>query len=388
MRIALIHYWLVSWRGGEKVLKAIADLYPTADIFAHVVDPELASREFPGRTIQTTFINRLPFARRAYQQYLPLMPMALEQLDLQSYDLVISSESGPAKGVIVAPTAVHVCYCHSPMRYVWDRSADYRRSSGALTRALMMPALHYVRLWDQLAAQRVDHYVANSRFVAQRIGKYYRREARVIHPPVAVETLALSPKCEDFYLSVGQLVPYKRPDLMIEAFNASGRPLVVIGSGEMLASLRRQAKPNVRLLGWQSDEVIREHYARCRALIFPGVEDFGLVPVEAMACGKPVIALGAGGVLETVVDGVTGVLFSQATPASLEQALIRFERHSASFNPEVIRAHALQFSTALFKTRFEAFVREALTARADASARGAQASAAAADGATARTLRK
>ena len=387
MRIALIHYWLVSWRGGEKVLKAIAELYPAADIFAHVVDPELVSREFPARTIHTTFINRLPFARRAYQRYLPLMPMALEQLDLQSYDLVISSESGPAKGVIVAPTAVHVCYCHSPMRYVWDRSADYRRSSGALTRALMTPALHYVRLWDQLAAQRVDHYVANSRFVAQRIGKYYRREARVIHPPVAVETLALSRQCEDFYLSVGQLVPYKRPEFMVEAFNASGRPLVVIGSGEMLASLRRRAKPNVRLLGWQSDEVIREHYARCRALIFPGVEDFGLVPVEAMACGKPVIALGAGGVLETVVDGVTGILFAQATPGSLEQALVRFERHTASFNPEVIRAHALQFSTAHFKTQFEAFVREALTAGVD-SARAVQASAAAADGVTARTLRK
>jgi glycosyltransferase involved in cell wall biosynthesis len=356
MRVALVHYWLVSWRGGEQVLKAIADLFPQADLFTHVFDPELIARELPGRRVRTTFIGRLPFARRLYQRYLPLMPLALEQLDLRAYDLIVSSEAGPAKGVIVAPHATHVCYCHSPMRYVWDRYHDYLAGSGKAARLAMAPLLHYLRTWDQTAAQRVDHYVANSRFVAQRIARYYRRSAEVIHPPVPVEQFDASRPAEDFYLSVGQLVRYKRADLLVEAFNRLRKPLVVIGEGELLASLRRKAGAHIRFLGRQPFEVIRDHYARCRAVVFPGVEDFGIVPVEAMASGRPVVAFGYGGVTETVVDGVSGVLFEEQTTEALCDAVRRFESESARFDRCAIRAHAEQFSRDVFTKRFGAYI--------------------------------
>jgi glycosyltransferase involved in cell wall biosynthesis len=368
MRVALVHYWIVTWRGGERVLKAIADLFPSADIYAHVVDEALVRRELPGRSVSTTFINRLPRARRYYQAYLPMMPTALEQLDLRKYDLVISSESGPAKGVIVAPGACHVCYCHSPMRYIWDMYHDYAAGKGRLTRSLMAPMFHYVRLWDQLSAQRVDHYVANSHFVAQRIQKYYRRSAQVIHPPVAVTDFEVSRESDDFYLSVGQLVPYKRPDLLVDAFNELGRPLVVIGDGAMLPKLRKRARPNVRIIGPQPFEVIKRHYARCRALVFPGVEDFGMVPVEAMASGKPVVCFGRGGALETVIDGVTGVVFEEQTVECLIDAVRRFEAQCYSFDAGAIRARAEQFSESAFKSSFRAFVAQALTAAGNASA--------------------
>ena len=356
MRVALIHYWLVNWRGGEKVLRAIADLFPEADIFTHVADPEIIRQGFPERKVSTTFIAKLPFAKRLYQRYLPLMPLALEQLDLRRYDLVISSESGPAKGVLIAPHATHVCYCHSPMRYVWDMYHDYHEQSGRITRLLMGPLLHYVRLWDQSSAQRVDRYIANSHFVAQRIEKYYRRSADVIHPPVAVDAFDASQPAEDFYLSVGQLVRYKRIDLLVQAFNTMNRRLVVIGDGEMLPTLRRMAKPNVQILGRQSWEVIRDHYARCKALVFPGIEDFGMVPIEAMASGKPVIAFGQGGARETVIDGYTGVLFQEQTPVALANAVRRFESIADGFDRQAIRGHARQFSEQVFKERFRSFI--------------------------------
>ncbi len=356
MRVALVHYWLVNWRGGERVLKALAELFPGADIFTHVTSRELIERELPGRNVRTTFISRLPFAKRFYQRYLPLMPLALERLDLQGYDLVISSESGPAKGVVVAPHAVHVCYCHSPMRYVWDHYFEYHRRAGPLTRALMGPMLHYMRLWDQVSAQRVDHFVANSRFVAQRIAKYYRRPAQVIHPPVAVDEFDSSRPSEDFYLSVGQLTPYKRPDLLIEAFNVLGRPLLVVGDGEMLRGLRRISGANIRLLGSQPFAVIRDLYARCRAVVFPGIEDFGIVPVEAMASGKPVIAYGRGGVVDTIIDGVTGAFFHEQTVNAVVQAVRRFEERQPTFDQAAIRAHASRFSERAFKERFRSYI--------------------------------
>lgn len=361
MKVALVHYWIVNWRGGEKVLRAIADLFPDADVYAHVIDPELAAKWLPGRKLRTTFVARLPFARRHYQKYLGVMPMALEQLDLRSYDLVISSESGPAKGVMTAPHATHICYCHSPMRYVWDMYHEYRAHCGAVTRVAMAPVLHYMRMWDQLSAQRVDHFVANSEFVARRIAKYYRRRAQVIFPPVAVDDFAVSTAGEDFYLSVGQLVAYKRADLMVEAFNALGARLLVIGDGEMLPALRRAAKPNIQFLGRQPFEVIRDHYARCRALIFPGIEDFGMVPVEAMASGKPVIAFGRGGVLETVTDGVSGVLFEEQTVPALLDAIRRFEETEDRFDPIVIRASTVRFSEGFFRERFRAYISEVTT---------------------------
>lgn len=354
MRVALIHYWLINLRGGEKTLQAISEIFPQSDIYAHVIDDALAARAFPNHRVTPTFISRLPFARTLYQKYVPLMPLALEHLDLRNYDLVISSESGPAKGVIVSPNAMHVSYCHSPMRYVWDMYHDYREQAGMVTRVAMAPLIHRLRMWDQLSAQRVDHFVANSNFVATRIQKYYRRASTVIHPPVATEQFEISTVDEEFYLSVGQLVAYKRADLLVEAFNASGKPLVIIGEGALLRRLRRMAKSNVRLLGWQTSEVIHDHYRRCRALVFPGTEDFGIVPVEAMACGKPVLAFGKGGALETVIDGVSGLFFREQTVASLNHAVDTLEACRGQFDPVVIRAHAETFSSAAFKERFTA----------------------------------
>jgi glycosyltransferase involved in cell wall biosynthesis len=361
VRVALIHYWLINSRGGEKTLRAIADLFPGADIYAHVVDSELAAREFPDHKVATTFIARLPFARKLYQKYLPLMPLALEQLDLREYDLVISSESGPAKGVIVAPHTMHICYCHSPMRYVWDMYHEYTLRAGLLTRLAMAPLLHRLRIWDQVSAQRVDDYIANSKFIAGRIGKYYRRQATVIYPPVAVDEFSISNVAEDFYLSVGQLVAYKRAELLVDAFNRSGRLLTIIGEGELLPKLRKIAKPNVRLLGWQPSDVIRDHYRRCRAVLLPGVEDFGIVPVEAMACGKPVIAFGYGGALETVIDGLTGVLFSEPTALGLNQAVEKFEAIHDQFDAAIIRQHSEKFSTGSFKSQLQAHINSVIS---------------------------
>jgi glycosyltransferase involved in cell wall biosynthesis len=356
VRVAIIHYWIVTWRGGEKVLKAMADAYPQADIFTHVYDPELVNRELPARKVASTFIGKLPFAMTQYQKYLPLMPLALEQLDLREYDLVISNESGPAKGVIVGPHTPHLCYCLSPMRYLWDMYPDYLAGAGLATRFVMRPGMHYLRMWDQLSAQRVDRYLAISRFISTRIAKYYRRKADVIYPPVATGDLSVSFVCEDFYLSVGQLVAYKRADLLVEAFNRMGKRLVIIGEGQLEKKLKGLAKPNIQFLGKQPFDVIRDHYARCKALVFPGMEDFGIVPVEAMASGKPVIALGAGGALDTVIDGKTGILYAKQSAQALIDAVTRFESLEENFQPEFIRAHAEQFSTERFTKEFKTAV--------------------------------
>jgi glycosyltransferase involved in cell wall biosynthesis len=364
LRVAIVHYWLVSLRGGESVLRSLCDLFPQADVYTHVVAPDILPEAIRRHRITTTFIQRLPRSRQWYQRYLPLMPLALERLDLQSYDLVLSSESGPAKGVIVAPQAAHVCYCHSPMRYLWDMGEEYLRTAGLATRVLAPPLLHYLRLWDVASAARVDHFIANSQYVARRIRKYYRRDAEVIHPPVDADRFAPSAATDDYYLMAGQLVPYKRPELAVEAFNRSGRRLLVAGEGEMLPSLRRMARRNVELLGWQSDEQLRDLYARCRALVFPGVEDFGIVPLEAMASGRPVIAYGRGGALETIVDGVTGVFFHEQTAAALAAAVERFEREAGRFEPEAIRAHARTFDRPVFEARLAAAIEAELARQA------------------------
>lgn len=363
MKVAIIHYWLVNWRGGEKVLAELLALFPQADLFTHVADPELLERHLHGRRVSTTLIAKLPFARRWYQRYLPLMPYALEQLDLRGYDIVIACESGPAKGVITDPDAVQICYCHSPMRYLWDMYHDYRQDAGRLTRLLMGPLVHYLRMWDQLSAQRVDHFIANSQFVASRIRRYYRRDARVIYPPVACEDFVNGPD-QGFYLMVGQLVGYKRADLAIEAFREMKRHrLIVIGEGEQFARLKKSAPSNVKLLGRQPFSSIRRHYMDCRALIFPGVEDFGIVPVEAMASGKPVIAFRGGGALETVVEGVTGLFFDDQTVAAVVDAIGRFEARPELFVPQTIREHAMQFGAARFRAEISSVVDSVRQAR-------------------------
>lgn len=332
MKVALIHYWLLSMRGGERVLESLCRMFPDADVYTHVIDPSRISADITSHNIQTTFISKLPAAKRLYQKYLPLMPMALESLDLSSYDLIISNESGPTKGIIPGPDTVHICYSCSPMRYLWDQYHVYRHNAGFLTRLVMPPLVHRMRIWDVTTAARVDKFLADSNHVANRIRKFFRRDAVVVFPPVAVHEFEPAPADEigDYYLWAGQLVRYKRPDIAVEAFNRTGRKLLVIGEGEERRRLEKIAGDNITFLGSQPFSMLKYHFARCKALIFPGEEDFGIVPVEVQAAGRPVIAYGYGGALDTVVDGKTGILFKQVDADGLNAAIERFETSGLS----------------------------------------------------------
>ncbi|MBT4519739.1 MAG: glycosyltransferase [Halieaceae bacterium] len=356
MRVAIVHYWFVGMRGGEKVVEAILDIYPDADIYCHVCDNSQISKKISSRIKGTTFISRMPWATKLYRNYLTLMPIALEQLDLTEYDLVISSESGPAKGIIISPDATHICYCHSPMRYVWDMYHQYRNRASLLKRIVMPAVMHYLRMWDVSSSHRVTHFIANSKYVAQRINKYYCRGATVINPPVNFGDFEVSEEQADYYLIVGQLVDYKKADIAIEAFNQNGRKLVVIGEGELLGYCRRIAKPNITLLGSQPASVLKEHYAKCRALIFPGIEDFGIVPLEAMASGRPVIAYAKGGALDTVIEGKTGLFFNKQSPEAITSAILHFEDTAQTFDSKVILEHARSFDTKQFIARLSEFI--------------------------------
>jgi len=353
MRVAIVHYWLVGRRGGEKVLEALCEIYPQADIFTHVYDAQAMGPAIAAHKVTTTFISRLPFAHRFYKLYLPLMPFALEALDLSAYDLVISSESGPAKGVLTRPETLHICYCHSPMRYIWDQYELYRSTAGWLSRLMMPVIAPFMRIWDVSTANRVDHFIANSSFVAKRIRKTYRRESKVIFPPVTLGdySVAAAP-AEDYYLFLSQLEVYKRADIVIEAANRLGRKLIVVGAGAQEARLREMAGPTVTLLGRQTTEEIARLLQNCKALLFAGIEDFGIVFLEAMASGRPVIAYGAGGALDAVVDGKTGLFFQEQTADSLVAAITAYEAEAQTFDPQAIRAHAETFGTEAFKAKF------------------------------------
>lgn len=361
MKVAIIHYWLTKRRGGERVLEEICQLFPNADIYTHVVDRKSLSESLLKHNIYTTFIARLPFARKLYQLYLPFMPLALEELDLTGYDLVISSESGPAKGVITDTHTKHVCYCHTPMRYIWNMYPAYKRDAGVISQYIIPFLFHYMRQWDFCSAARVDYFIANSSAVAARIKKYYRRHSEVIAPPVDTERFRTTETVDDgFYLCCGELVEYKKVDLAIQAFNKMGKKLVVIGGGQKLTEARRIAGPTVSILGWQSEEVLMDHYSRCSALIFPGEEDFGLVPVEAMAAGKPVIAYERGGIRDTVLDRVTGILYKQQTVAGLMSAVEDFEKTRDTFSRQTIMNHAEKFASAAFRQKFSDFIGQVL----------------------------
>jgi glycosyltransferase involved in cell wall biosynthesis len=359
MRVAIVHYWLVNMRGGEKVVEALCEMFPQADIFTHAYWPERISDRINQHPIRTSFIAKLPFARRLYQKYLPLMPLALEQLDLSEYDLVISSESGPAKGVITRPDTLHLCYCHTPMRYVWSMYFDYLRNASRVERFVMPWLTYRLRIWDVLSAARVDFFVANSYNVSRQIKKHYGRSSIVVHPPVDVDAFSPSTKTEAYYLCVGQLVRYKRFDLAIEACNALNAPLIIIGDGKEYRALRRLAGPTITFLGYGDAATLRHHFARCRALIFPGEEDFGIVPVEAMASGRPVIAFRRGGALETVIPGETGIFFDEQTPAALVDAVRVFEDAAESFQPTRLVEHSRRYSKDNFKQQLFAAIREA-----------------------------
>lgn len=357
MRVAIVHYWLVGMRGGEKVLEELCLLFPQADIFTHVHDPVRTSAIINRHRITETYIARLPFARKFYQKYLPLMPSALEELDLTSYDLVISCEAGPAKGVITHPNAVHLCYCHSPMRYLWDQYHTYRGNAGWLTRLMMSATMPMLRAWDVASAAHVDRFIANSTFIARRIEKAYRRSSEVIFPPVDLDAFAIADNpARDFYVYIGQLVPYKRVDLAVQACTRLGRKLVVVGTGSEADHLRAMAGPTVELRGWTSNDEVRWLYQNCRALLFPGEEDFGIVPLEAMASGRPVIAYGSGGALDTVVENLSGTFFHEQTPEALIAAIESFEAHEDAFDPVAMRQHARGFGRDVFRRKLAAYI--------------------------------
>jgi glycosyltransferase involved in cell wall biosynthesis len=362
MKTAIVHYWLTGRRGGEKVIDALAELYPAASLFSHVCTPEEA-RRYAAHPLHTSFIQHLPFAAAWYRSYLPLMPLALHWLDLRGHDLIISSEAGPAKGFRKPPGALHLCYCHTPMRYLWDQHEEYQRRLDPFRRLAFGCLRGWLQRWDLRTAAGVDQFVANSAFVAARIRRIYGRDAIVIHPPVDVEFFGAGQRQpEAFYLLAGQLTGYKRPDLAIAAFRDSGRRLVVAGAGEELGRLRRQATNNIEFLGRVSDAELRQLYSRCRALVFPGIEDFGMIPVEAQAAGAPVIAFGAGGALETVIDGRTGLFFHEPTVAALQAALAQFEA-MPPFDPDACRQQAAQFAPEYFKKAFANVVLAAQAAR-------------------------
>jgi glycosyltransferase involved in cell wall biosynthesis len=367
LRVAICHYWLNGCGGGERVVEALAEIFPQADFFTLIAGGQ-ALPALRGRRLTASFVGNIPGAKRWYRHFLPLYPLALEQFNFSAYDLVISSESGPAKGVITSPHTCHICYCHSPMRYIWDMYHEYRKEMNPLTGAIFSMTAHYMRLWDVSTAARVDYFAANSRYIGARIRKYYRRESAVIHPPVNVSAGYISQNIEDYYLIVGRLVPYKRIDFAIEACNRLERRLRIVGTGPEYKRLRRMAGPTVELLGRVDEHSLRESYAHCRALLFPGEEDFGIVPVEAQSYGRPVIAYGAGGVLETVSGefaggdlspaNCTGVFFQYPSTESLCEAIRRFEQVEGQFRPEFIRASVERFRLERFKTEFAAFVTE------------------------------
>jgi len=369
LRVAIVHYWFVGRAGGERVVEAIAEIFPQADLFSLVADRATLAPVLQNRKLQTSFLQHIPLAKKFHRHFLFLQPLALEQFDLSDYDLVISSESGPAKGVITSSRTCHICYCHSPMRYIWEMYPQYRRGMNPLVGAIFSLTAHYMRLWDLASAQRVDYFVANSGFIASRIRKYYGRESRVIHPPVEIAAGSTSAVPGDYYLTVGRLVDYKRFDLAVSACNELGRRLKVIGDGPQLKALQKMAGKTVEFLGRVGDKELHAHLAGCRALLFPGEEDFGIVPVETQSFGRPVIAYASGGALETVrgqlpngpaVDNPTGVFFADQSPASLVRAILDFEATEDQFNPQTIREHSHQFDSTIFKTKFTDFVHFAL----------------------------
>jgi glycosyltransferase involved in cell wall biosynthesis len=358
-KVAIVHEWLVNFGGSEQVLSQLLEIYPDADLFTLVDFLSDSDRaRLGGRRPFTSFIQRMPFACKRYRGYLPLMPMAIEQFDLSQYDVVISSSHAVAKGVLTGPNQVHICYCHTPIRYAWDMQHQYLRDAkltkgirGILARVI----LHYIRVWDTRTAAGVDHFICNSAFISRRIMKAYGRQSTVIHPPANTEMFNLRQDKEAFYFTASRMVPYKRIDLIVEAFSGMpDRQLIVIGDGPEMRRLQQLAGPNVILMGYQPDSVLKDHLQRARAFVFAAEEDFGILPVEAQACGTPVIAFGRGGALETVVgpnlaNGATptGIFFHSQTIEALQDAVRQFE--TLKIEPESCRAWAESFSPTAFR---------------------------------------
>lgn len=373
MKVAIVHDWLTVYAGAEKVLEQMFEVWPDADLFAVVDFLPADKRHFvKGKHAKTTFLQRMPKARTQYRNYLPLMPMAVEQHDLSGYDLVLSSSHAVAKGVLTGPDQLHVSYVHSPIRYAWDLQHQYLAESGlvrGLKGMLARYILHYMRLWDVRTANGVDAFVANSYFIARRIHKVYRRDAEVIYPPVDVARFTIREGKEDFYFTASRMVPYKKIPLIVEAFALMPeKRLVVIGEGPEFEKAKAIAAPNVTLLGYQSTEVLIDHMQRARAFVFAAEEDFGITLVEAQACGTPVIAFGKGGALETVVEEGnerTGLFFTEQTAQAICEAVTRFEGLPNRFSPVACRRNAERFAPEIFRQKLRELVGRAWTSHID-----------------------
>ena len=356
MKVAIVHDWLIGMRGGERVLEVLCRLYPDAHIYTLFYNPAKISDVINSRDIKTSFLQKFPFSLKWYRKYLPLFPVAIEQFDLRNYDMVISSSHCAAKGVLTGSETCHICYCYTPLRYGWDMYQEYfgEKKLSFLERGIVWPVMNYLRIWDVASSNRVDEFIAISRNVARRIEKHYRREAAVIYPPVDTSFFVPGGDVGDYFLVVSAFVPYKRVEIAVRAFNELELPLKIVGKGPMKKEIQKEAGDNIEFLGEVSDSELLRLYQRCCALIFPGVEDFGIAPLEVQAAGRPVIAYGCGGLLETVLDGRTGIFFSEQTHFSLVSAVKYFQK--MNFDSEVIRSHALCFDTKVFKEKIRDYI--------------------------------
>jgi glycosyltransferase involved in cell wall biosynthesis len=359
-RIAIVHYWLLVAGGGEQVLRTILELFPGADVFTLLKDDRFTRSFLPNVSVKSSFLQKIPFAYKHHTKLLTLMPAALETLDVRGYDLIISSEAGPAKGILPDLGSTHVCYCHSPMRYLWDQFEDYRSSTSTLSKIIFSAALPKLRTWDFVTASRVDRFAANSRHVQARIKQYWRRQSDLIFPPVQIAQFRPNKDRSDYYLMSGRHVPYKRFDIAIEACKRLGRRLIITGRGRETQRLKRMAGPSIEFVDQCSRDELARYYENARAFLMPAEEDFGIAPVEAMAAGCPVIAFGRGGALDTVVPNVSGVLFNEQNTEGLVDAIITFESRQSDFDASIIAEHAQQFDEVQFKKKFSEFVRSAL----------------------------
>ncbi|WP_461672891.1 glycosyltransferase family 4 protein [Priestia megaterium] len=373
MRVAVIHDWLVGYAGGEKVLEEILKIYPNADLFSLVDYMPNNQRDFiMNKKVNTSFIQKLPLAKKKYRSYLPLMPLAIEQLDVSNYDVIISSSHAVAKGVITGPDQLHISYIHSPIRYAWDLQHQYLKEAGlykGLKGILAKYMLHKIRNWDYRTSNGVDYFLSNSDFIGKRIWKVYRRESNTIYPPVDVSSFTLGAEKEDFYLTASRMVPYKKINVIVEAFSKMpDKKLVVIGTGPDFEKIKAKAGSNVQMLGYQSFGVLKDHMQRAKAFVFAAEEDFGITPVEAQACGTPVITYGKGGALETVnsfgeSEHPTGLFFKEQTPESIIEAVQKYEEIEHLISPNDCRENSLRFSPERFRKEFGSFVEEQIAKR-------------------------
>ena len=364
LKTAIVHEWLVNYAGSERCVESFNNLYPGSDIYTLVdfLNNDERNVVLKGKQTNTSFIQKLPFAKKKHRNYLPLFPFAIEQFDLSEYQLIISSSHAVAKGALTFSNQLHICYCHTPIRYAWDLQFRYLKEAGlekGIKSLMVKRTLHKIRQWDVATANRPDFYIANSNHIAKRIKKIYNREAAVIYPPVDVDKFTIGGKRDNFYLTASRMVPYKRLDLIVDTFNEMpDKKLVVIGHGPEKEKIKNKAKQNIELIDYQPPEKLKEFMRRAKAFVFAAEEDFGIIVVEAMACGTPVIAWNYGGTAESVIDGETGIHFDEQNKESIKAAVNKFEKQIDKFDPEIVRAHSLQFSRKVFEEKIKAFIDE------------------------------